>query len=518
MADSPHEPMLTTAPPDAGPDPQRDQLALGFVAKLAENSCSTAPVLTPASKFSEENSKRWIPCRPPPQPEPQSKPLAGKLYPNAVPGQQILLDGFNTDVLMMIIDHICSIEDPREPYYTPISSFDFRKTGSIVFCLSLVNKRLRAVTIPTLFKNVFRSSISMGDLYRRLRDIEGNPLLPSLPPVLSAIKTCDIVTTSMGNITGCRTRLAKTLPRMKFLTEFSTTHRKDVDISGLQVTFQREEVTLSSITHLRILSQGSWEFLVKACPDVEILSLAHNLYHDDLLRTVSGLKRLKHLEICSDSWRNEEIERLHQFVPGIHKLTLRGSIGHECPSNFVDSFSSFAELTELFMTTLRKITDIDMEAQGSEDFADYDIQQRQSELTSGLCGGCITDLAPMYLKKCRKLSFLGFTCNGNLSLCWGPSRSEEDLEPMFIFDGPRHAIMDTCDWDGFPIVFSFGREIDCSDDICDPLIYLTMEEEEKRIEVDDLSDQTLSVSNIAQLEFERYDGIKQEAISLGLWD
>ncbi|EFQ90053.1 hypothetical protein PTT_13445 [Pyrenophora teres f. teres 0-1] len=505
MADSPSVPMLTTAPFDAAPDPQRDQPALEYLSKLPENSCSTAPVLTPALKFSEEDSKRWIPCRPPQQPEPQSQPLLGKLYPDAIPGQQLLFDGLNTDVLVMIFDYVCSIEDPGELRDTPISSFDFRKKGSALFCLSLVNKRLRAATIPALFRNVFRYSISMGDLNRRLRDIEGNPLLPSLPPVLSAIKVCDIVTTSIGNITACRTRLAKTLPRMKSLTELSITHRKNVDISGLRVTFQREAVTLPSITHLRILSQGSWEFLIKACPNVEILSLAHNLYHEDLLTTVGGLNRLQHLEICSDNWRKEEIERLHQFIPRIHKLTLRGSIGHECISTFAEAFSSFGELTELFMTTSQQITDMDVEAEGSDYFAEYDLLHGQTERMNGLCSECSIHVATTYVRACRTLKFLGFACNGSFDLCEVTSRSEE-VEPItyeIVYGTRRPAIMDLCDWEGFPVAFSFFREVDCGDDRLDPPFYLAGEEENTSTEM---------------AEFARYDVIKQEAMSLGLWN
>jgi len=116
---------------------------------------------------------------------------------------------------------------------------------------------------------------------------------------------------------------------MHSLAELSITHRKDVDISGLKATFQRDPLLLSSIVRLRILSHGSWAFLVEACPNVEILALEYNLDHDDLMLAAGASKNLKHFEICRDTWRKKDVQRLHQFLPEIESLALRGSLGQE---------------------------------------------------------------------------------------------------------------------------------------------------------------------------------------------
>jgi hypothetical protein len=142
-------------------------------------------------------------------------------------------------------------------------------------------------------------------------------------------RTCDIVTTSPEKTTFCRTRLAKTLPKMEHLTELSITHRRDVDISGLRKTFQRNEVVLSSVVRLRILSHGSWSFLVEGCPNIETLALEYNMHHEDLLQTAGALEQLRHLEICNDNWRKADVHHLHTFLPDIQTLALRGSLGHE---------------------------------------------------------------------------------------------------------------------------------------------------------------------------------------------
>jgi hypothetical protein len=119
------------------------------------------------------------------------------------------------------------------------------------------------------------------------------------------------------------------LPKMESLAELSITHRKDVDISGLRATFQRHHVVLLSVVRLGILSHGSWSLLVEACPNTETLALEYNMQHDELLQAAAGLKKLKHLEICSDTWRKVDIHRLHRFFPEIQTLALRETIGHE---------------------------------------------------------------------------------------------------------------------------------------------------------------------------------------------
>jgi hypothetical protein len=171
--------------------------------------------------------------------------------------------------------------------------------------------------------------------------------------LIGRFRTCDIVTTSTEKTTFCRTRLAKTLPKMKSLAELSITHRRDVDISGLRKTFQRYEVVLSTIVRLRILSHGSWSFLVEACPNVEMLALEYNMQHGDLLKAAGGLKQLKHLEMCSDTWRKVDIHYLHTIFPDIQSLALRGSLGHEHISTFADAFGLFKKLTDLSLTAVQ---------------------------------------------------------------------------------------------------------------------------------------------------------------------
>ena len=108
-------------------------------------------------------------------------------YPKAVPDQQLTIQSLNNDVLYVIVDFVCAMEVTQHNYSNPKTSFDFRE-GSTLFCLSLVSKRMRAVCVSQLFEKVSPYAYSMGGLNHRLRDIEGNPLLPSFPSVISAIK------------------------------------------------------------------------------------------------------------------------------------------------------------------------------------------------------------------------------------------------------------------------------------------------------------------------------------------
>ncbi|EOA89863.1 uncharacterized protein SETTUDRAFT_159420 [Exserohilum turcica Et28A] len=306
--------------------------------------------------------------RAPEYPMPNCEPVQKVHCPQAAPGQRLLLDGLYTDVLSVIIDWICAEKEASHSYSVTRANHGFRKKGGTLFCLSLVNKRMRSLCISKLFEKVFRYTASMGELNRRLRDIEGNPLLPSLPSVLRAIKVCDIVTTSRGKNTRCRTRLARTLPKMECLTELSITHRKDVDISGLSATFDRKSVCLESVKRLRILSNGSWDFLIRACPNVKTLGLGFNLGHDDIMEAAQDLKHLKHLEICCHAWDVAGINRLRSFVPKIQSLVMRGALDpHQHASDFAIALNHFEHLRDIAITTLCHVSDEDLESQFSDD-------------------------------------------------------------------------------------------------------------------------------------------------------
>lgn len=147
-------------------------------------------VLTPALRVSDRYVPRWLPPHAPIQPQPTSAPVQGMHCPQAVPFQQLTLDGLNNDVLAIAVDFLCDgpIRHRSFGREEPKTSFYFRAQGSSLFCLSLVSKRMRAISIPKLFAHVFRCTSSMGTLNRRLRYLESNPLIPSLPEVLPAIK------------------------------------------------------------------------------------------------------------------------------------------------------------------------------------------------------------------------------------------------------------------------------------------------------------------------------------------
>jgi hypothetical protein len=94
---------------------------------------------------------------------------------------------------------------------------------------------------------------------------------------------------------------------MTHLTELSITHRKFVDFSALEKTFSKSDVSLSSVIGLRIQCAGDWHFLVKACPNTEKLILRDSLHEELLMEEVAELKNLRHLELYSDFWAEEDI-------------------------------------------------------------------------------------------------------------------------------------------------------------------------------------------------------------------
>jgi hypothetical protein len=104
------------------------------------------------------------------QPDSVAKLKPGVVYPSASPDQELLLDGMNNDVLAMILDLLFDMNKPQAEWLYYDKPY-FRHHSSTI-SLSLVNRRLRSVCIPKLFRNIFRLSTTMGQLNRQLKDIE----------------------------------------------------------------------------------------------------------------------------------------------------------------------------------------------------------------------------------------------------------------------------------------------------------------------------------------------------------
>jgi hypothetical protein len=94
------------------------------------------------------------------------------VYPSASPGQQLHLDGLNDDVLAILLDLLFDIDRPEAQWLYYDKPY-FRRHSSTLN-LSLVNRRLRFICIPKLFRDIFRLSTTMGQLNRQLKDIELN--------------------------------------------------------------------------------------------------------------------------------------------------------------------------------------------------------------------------------------------------------------------------------------------------------------------------------------------------------
>ncbi|KAI4927423.1 hypothetical protein J4E85_005934 [Alternaria conjuncta] len=271
---------------------------------------------------------------------------------------------------------------------------------------------------------------------------------------------------------------------MESLAELSVTHRKDVDTSGLRATFQRHQITLSSIVRLRILSRGSWSFLVEACPNVEILALEYNLDQDNIMHAAGALKHLTDFEICRDTWRKKDIKRLLQFLPEIQSLALRGTLGQEKLSvsttargavslralsiltrtqTFAEVFGLFPELTKIAITAIQEVTDEDLEGEYSDDGSGYGSiygeMMWEHELDEDQ-----SSVAMKFFEHCPVLETLCLVRTGCVR-SWYPTRgSKGSLESVY---SPRDGYKSwhqsdeleirEHDKEGFPKLFKFPR-------------------------------------------------------------
>ena len=90
------------------------------------------------------------------------------------------LEDLNNDVLLIVVELLFEADPPSRshPHRSHPSTLAF----------SLTSRRLRALCIPLLFRDVYRLTPTMGQLNHRLRDLEGNPLLSSTPAILPYVR------------------------------------------------------------------------------------------------------------------------------------------------------------------------------------------------------------------------------------------------------------------------------------------------------------------------------------------
>lgn len=119
----------------------------------------------------------------------QSKPSPkiALRYRSSMSARVLLLEDLNNDVLSIIIDLLSDIDNLLRRG-KPFNRRRDAPSHKSLLSLSLTSKRMRAMCIPVLFKDVTRITPSLGELNFRLRDLEGNPLLLKLPSVLPYIK------------------------------------------------------------------------------------------------------------------------------------------------------------------------------------------------------------------------------------------------------------------------------------------------------------------------------------------
>lgn len=65
---------------------------------------------------------------------------------------------------------------------------------------------------------------------------------------------------------------------------------------------------------------------MEACPNITVLVLANNLYHEDMMKAVNKLSYLHHLELSSETWSQRDIAHLAGSVPQLRSLALKGEV------------------------------------------------------------------------------------------------------------------------------------------------------------------------------------------------
>ena len=95
--------------------------------------------------------------------------------------------------------------------------------------------------------------------------------------------------------------------------------------------------------------------MIEACPNIEILILADNLYDNEVMQAACNLQKLVHLELSSISWSRTDIEYLSAAMPDIQSLALKGEVNQEMISvrfanHLLENTNGTAELGGSFGT------------------------------------------------------------------------------------------------------------------------------------------------------------------------
>ncbi|KAF4895163.1 Cytochrome P450 monooxygenase ATR2 [Colletotrichum viniferum] len=233
--------------------------------------------------------------------------------------------------------------------------------------LSRVNKQLRSLTIPYIFRRM-RKWINEDKLFDSLQVIEKNPTILSAVQHFSLssdgpnrpASRWDFLDSASGPCPAATPALLATvLQKMITLEELSLRLRYgNKTLSGpLRKELLDKNIVLASIRILTFGNTSTMNFVPSTFINLRVLSVTVKTSPKKTpgLQAASTKLQLEVLELKQDNWTTEDVEEIFELFPQVSKLLVDGELKNTRVSALIPIFKQFNNLRYLALTTVPKV-------------------------------------------------------------------------------------------------------------------------------------------------------------------
>ncbi|KAF5492222.1 Cytochrome P450 monooxygenase BOA4 [Colletotrichum siamense] len=233
--------------------------------------------------------------------------------------------------------------------------------------LSRVNKQLRSLTIPYIFRRM-RKWVNEDRLFDSLQVIEKNPTILSAVQHFSLssdgpnrpASRWDFLDSASGPCPAAAPALLATvLHKMINLEELSLRLcYGNKTLSGpLRKELLNKNIVLASIRILTFGNTSTMNFVPSTFINLRVLSVTVKTSPKKTsgLQGASTKLQLEVLELKQDNWTTEDVEEIFELFPQVSKLLVDGELKNTRVSTLIPIFKQFNNMRYLALTTVPKV-------------------------------------------------------------------------------------------------------------------------------------------------------------------
>ncbi|KAJ5008029.1 Cytochrome P450 monooxygenase BOA4 [Colletotrichum sp. SAR 10_99] len=233
--------------------------------------------------------------------------------------------------------------------------------------LSRVNKQLRSLTIPYIFRRM-RKWVNEDRLFDSLQVIEKNPTILSAVQHFSLssdgpnrpASRWDFLDSASGPCPAAAPALLATvLHKMLNLEELSLRLcYGNKTLSGpLRKELLNKNIVLASIRILTFGNTSTMNFVPSTFINLRVLSVTVKTSPKKTpgLQGASTKLQLEVLELKQDNWTTEDVEEIFELFPQVSKLLIDGELKNTRVLTLIPKFKQFSNMRYLALTTVPKV-------------------------------------------------------------------------------------------------------------------------------------------------------------------